>query len=203
MRELGRTGQQLTPWGLWRDQDTGGAVADNATGPCNWCDVPLRLAGEDWVGIAAALQAERLHFVAVRVDGQDWGREMKERCRTFGERTEIQTIDLLQLGEFDLERIKAGEPFRRMQQVRDADLARRFGAYVTTLKEATWVIEHAPVAVLTVNGPLTDDEWAELTASAGEMEMGLLATARAFAGQREEAQRALQQWPITGIAWPA
>jgi hypothetical protein len=192
----------LTPWGIWKGREPIRDAEIVIARECNWCDVLVTLQAAEWSIICDAVHAGRPTFVAARVDAADWGREMEDRCRDFCSRIGIPAIDLLQLGEFDLERIKAGEPFRRMQQVRDAGLARRFGLYVTTLKDAAWAIENAPVAALTVDAPLADEEWGELMTAAGEGELGVLATPHAFVHRRKAAEAALNQWPITAIGWP-
>lgn len=202
MRELGRTGQKLASWGIWKGPEPIRDAEIVIARDTNWCDVPVTLSAGEWSIVCDAVHGGGPTFVIARLAPNDWGKEMEDRCRAFCGRARVEAIDLLQLGEFDLERIKAGEPFRRMQQVRDAGLARRLGLYVATLNEALWAIEHAPVVALTIDGPLTDDEWSELTTAATEMEIGLLATPPAFTYQRQAAEAALSRWPITAVGWP-
>ncbi len=204
-RALGRTGLEVTPWGLQLTDpphEATRAISDRPAGAVNWVDLPLTLNTEPWASARTRDGVRSPYVVAVRVAPSAWGREMIALCRDACARWEIETIDLLQLGTFDLERIKAGEPFRRMQQVRDEGLARRFGVVVESLEDARWMMEHTPISSMTVDGPLTDEAWSSLLEDAAEHELGVLATARAFDDRIDAAIRALESWPIAGIAWP-
>jgi hypothetical protein len=142
-------------------------------------------------------------FLMVRVGPEHWDRSMARAVEQTLWRTGQPHVDLLQLEPFDLERIKAGEPFRRLEELRDAGRVRFFGVVVDNLRDARWVLEQTPAHAVTVNAPRQAPCWAELFDAANETDSGLLATPAAADNDPDAARRILTDTPITAFSWPA
>ncbi len=211
-RALGRTGLQLSPFGL--SLDGAGVGAHPAPQSANWCDIRSDIDKADWGRLAALLAAPGSTragsasvqtgsvIVQARVGPDAWDRHMLMVCEALLAQTRLSTIHLWQLDGFDLERIKGGEPFNMMQRLRDAGRIGFFSVRVESPVDALWLIENAPVHAITLDADLDTREWHELIGIAAEAGVGLIATARCVRGESGQAWRLLHESSIASFAWP-
>lgn len=203
-KRLGRTGLILSPFGA--RLGTGQA---STTGPppqlFNWVDVPTELTRQQWLNACKKPPEPpdaSSPYVLARVGPAHWDRSMSQECDALLACIGRRRIEILQLAVFDLERIKAGEPFRRMLALRDAGKAKSLGVQVASFKEARWVIEQTPAHVISIDARLSDEEWSDLFALAREADAGLIAGPAAAGGDRDAALRMLANTPIAAFSWP-
>ncbi|MBI4581808.1 MAG: hypothetical protein HY718_19080 [Planctomycetes bacterium] len=143
-----------------------------------------------------------LLVVVANVGPAGWDRRMVAACEDLLRQIGGTRVDLWQLDCCDRERIKAGEPFRRVQELRDGGLIRFVGIVVQTPRDARWVLDNTPVHAITLDGPVDDADWSEVWPAACESGIGLLATARAAGHDLARARGLLAATPIAGFAWP-
>lgn len=200
-RLLGRTRLRLSPFG----PAIGGAAVtplpDDGPPVGDWCDVPADLAPEAWRTLRPHLATPEPIIVG-RFVPSCWGERMAPSCEKLLATLGRRRIDVLELEGFDLERIKAGEPFQRAMALRDRGRARFFGVRVKRHRDAMWIIEHSPAHVVTLDAPLAEEAWSEIVAAAVEAETGLIATAAAVGGDVEAARRRLDEGSVTAFSWP-
>ncbi len=196
----------VSPIGLLVPDEGWGDGSGGAGEFANWCDVPASLSATAWSTICGRVEASATApeplIVVARVGAGDWGRGMAGRCEALLAVLGRASIEVWQLAGFDVERIKSGEPFQRMHELRDAGKVRFFGVRVETARDACWAMENTPAHAVTLDGPITDDAWGEVLAVAEEVDAGVLATHRCVGGDRAAAERLLRDTPIAGFAWP-
>src|SRR5690606_1394874 len=129
-------------------------------------------------------------------------RSMSEAVDEVLRRTGQPRIDVLQLAPFDLERIKAGEPFRRMQELRNAGRVRFFCLGVDTLKDARCVVDNSLVHAIRIGASHRAEGWAEVFDATNDTDTGIIAAPSVAEGDMDIAQRVLTDTPITAFAWP-
>jgi hypothetical protein len=178
-----------------------GSISVDTPMPTNWCDVPCEI-GREAREFVAARYSDSNTIVQARFGPQFWDRSLIDECKRLLDTLGRDRIELAQLASFDLERIKAGEPFRRLMALRDAALARFFSVRVESPEDGLWVIEHTPAHAITIDAPYDEASWKELLNEAEDSRIGVLATARAVNGDAERAKRLVSETPITGFAWP-
>ena len=168
-------------------------------GAADWCWAPLDVtrSGQPYPD---GLPHKVAHVISAEPD--TWDRTLATRCRDLLASRSLPQLEVCQLDACDRERIKAGEPFRRLQEVRDLGLVRFFGMRVTSPRDARWAMESTPVHVLTLDAPLDEPEWAEIWSLAADLNTGLLATGRSVAGDPLRAAEVLDGTPICAFAWP-
>lgn len=196
-KPLGRTGLQLTGRGAAWPAGSGPPVPPD---DCNWCRLPADTSAAAWSTVRDLLAPDAV--VIGVIDPTAWDHRMSDACSRLLGVTGRSRLDVWELGAFDLERIKAGEPFRRAIQLRDAGRIRFLGLCVRSIADALWAIDHTPAHVLTVDAPLDDPAWSELGNAAAESGVGLLATAAAVGGDPGLASRLIKDTMLTGVAWP-
>lgn len=201
-RNLPGTELELSPFGVAVGEEPSSSIAPAPDQP-SWIELRLEITSAQWQDVSERFAPSAPPPLLVRVPPVNWDRSMLAACRDLLARTHRACIDIWQLDPFDLERIKAGEPFRRMIALRDEGLIRWFSIRVGTIKDATWCIEHAPVHVITLDVPLESSEADELFALAEEMGIGLLGTARAASGDPARARSLAASTPLVSFAWPA
>src|SRR6185295_15296358 len=132
-KTLGRCGLELSPFGLLAGEE---ATAPTPPGVPNWCDVPVDLPKADWTKLAGVMRKDAT--VMVRVGPKSWDRSMLTGCTELLQRIGRPSIDVWQLSMLDLERVKAGEPFRMMIKLRELGQVRFFGMRLNSVKDALW-----------------------------------------------------------------
>ncbi len=204
-KPLPGTELELSPFGVApRDGTREAVVVPVPPGQASWIEAPLTVTSDGWRTLSAAVAggAAASPPLLIRVPRGNWDRSMIAACRDLPARIDRPQVDLWQLDPFDLERIKAGEPFRRMGALRDEGLIRWFSIRVSSVKDAVWCIEHTPVHVLTVDAPLDEAEAAELFSLAAETQIGLLGTAGTVRGDPLRALAMAGSTPLVSFAWP-
>ena len=155
----------------------------------------------------AVAPEEEIHrpdfFLCVRVGPAHWNQSMSIMVDQVLWRTGQPHIALLQLAPFDLERIKAGEPFRRLEELRDSRRVRFFGIAVDNLRDARQAVEQTPAHAITVHASYQEPGWPELFDAANQFDTGLIAGPAVANNNPETARRLLMDTPITAFAWPA
>ncbi|GMV97737.1 MAG: hypothetical protein AMXMBFR83_20920 [Phycisphaerae bacterium] len=162
----------------------------------------LSLAPSHDANVVEVERADAELLLHVRVGPTHWDRRMIQVVEQVLELTGRSAVDVLQLAPFDLERIKAGEPFRRLQELREAGRARYFSVWTDSVADARWVVENTPAHALTLDAPTADDGWRELLTAAGEEGTGIIAGPATAGGDVETAKRLLLDTPITAFTWP-
>ncbi len=159
------------------------------------------------LGAAAVSPEDDIHrpefFLAVRIGPDHWDRSMAQAIDQLLWRTGQPQVDLLQLAPFDLERIKAGEPFRRLVELRDSRRVRFFGLSVSNLRDARWAVEETPAHAVAVHASYHEPGWTELFNAANQADTGLIAGPAVADNHLETARRLLTDTPITAFTWPA
>lgn len=197
-RRLGRTDIELSPFGMLVG-DSGTAHAPSELP--NWCDIPAELDADTWNRVARGLRTNAL--VVARVGPGAWDRAMLPACTELLKRIDRSAVDIWQLSMLDIERVKAGEPFRMMIKLKDLGHVRHFSIRVNSARDAMWVIEHTPIHCVTVDLPYEEPVWKELLAAAKEAGTGLIGTTRTAGGDLHQARDLLAATTITAFSWPA
>lgn len=229
---LGRTALRLSPFGVALDMDSAAPPLSSFDAPPNWCDVTAEVSRDAWarlvgllegqwslalsawahsadrpLGAAAVSPEDDIHrpefFLAVRIGPGHWDRSMAQAIDQLLWRTGQPQVDLLQLAPFDLERIKAGEPFRRLVELRDSRRVRFFGLSVSNLRDARWAVEETPAHAVAVHASYHEPGWTELFDAANQADTGLIAGPAVADNDLETARRLLTDTPVTAFTWPA
>lgn len=204
---LGRTGMALSPFGPMVIGERPPAATELPGAPANWCSLPVTLPAAACARAVSRLLPEEGYLFA-RVGPACWDRQMSGAVRQLISFLDRRWVEVLMLAPFDLERIKAGEPFRRLAELREAGLVRYIGVYAQSLRDARWVVENTPAHVVMVDVPGgpggggEDGGWAELFEIAGDAETGLIAGPSVADGDLRRASRWLEETPVTAFAWP-
>jgi hypothetical protein len=193
----GQWSQALSSWA--RAADEGEASSAMGGEPSERRGPPL--------AAPAVAPEEEIHrpdfFLYVRVSPAHWNQSMSVMIDQALWRTGQPHIDLLALAPFDLERIKAGEPFRRLEELREARRVRFFGVAVDNLNDARWAVEHTPAHAIAIHASYQEPGWPKLFDAANQLDTGLIAGPAVADNNPDTARRLLMDTPITAFSWPA
>jgi hypothetical protein len=199
-KRLGRTELLLSPFGAGVGLPTSVDPLSGEGEVMNWCDIPGDLSQQDASQLVGLVTSD--FHVQLRIGPDQWDRRMTVAVDAALARLGRRNADWVQLAPFDLERIKAGEPFRRLQDLRDAGRARFFSVWVNSVKDAQWVMENTPAQTITIHAPHEDKGWPELFELAAEADTGIIATPMVADGNRIEARRMVRESGVTAFTWP-
>lgn len=197
-RTLGRCGLELSPFGLLVHETESAAAPSEVP---NWCDVPIEVNDATWHRVVSGTRPDAV--IVARVGPTLWDRGMLPACSELLARINRRHVDLLQLSLLDVERVKAGEPFRMMIKLKELGHATYFSMRVSTLDDALWAIEHTPVHAVTLDLEYDARPWTKLFKAAEEAGTGLIGTTRTAGGELAHARELLASTSIAAFSWPA